>query len=132
MANDERKDREDRAWEALIVACFLRGRTGPDSYDDPRILSEEDRRVMESMGPDLVDRVAAAVLKGDSSPALDPAAGYAGAGLPGDFLSAPVMTGFGFEIAALHRGDEELTPEAIEEMKRKADELLGGNEGQER
>ena len=131
MASDDRKDREDRAWEALIVASFLKGRPGPDSYDDPRILSEEDRRVMERMGPDLVDWVAAAVLKGDGSPALEPAAGYVGQGLPPDFPDAAAMTGFGFEIAALHRGDEDLTSEAIEEMKRKADELLGDNEGQE-
>jgi hypothetical protein len=131
MSSDERKDREDRGWEALIVACFLKGLTGPDAYDDPGILSEEDRRVMESIAPDVVERIALAAMEGQIPSGLE-SHGYIGVeGTQGGFLPGPPVTGIGFDIAALHRGDEKLTPEALEEMKRRTDELLGNSEGPE-
>jgi len=131
MASDERKGREDRAWEAMIIACYLKDDKGPDSYDDPNILSEEDRRVIDAMGPDLVDRIAAAILAGEDLPAPN----LAGNSFGGEIfaISAAGIHGLpliGAEIAALHRGDEQLTPEAIEEMNRKARELLGDSEGE--
>ncbi len=73
MSSNERKDREDRGWEALIVACFLKGRTGPDAHDDPGILSEEDRRAMESIAPEVVERIALAAMEGQTSSGLDSA-----------------------------------------------------------
>jgi hypothetical protein len=126
MADDERKDREDRAWEAMIIASYLKGDNGPDSCDDPSILSEEDRGVIDAMGPDVVDRIAAAIVAEEIPAAPNPSAGT---DCFNDFLGIEVsggtgISGMGSEIFALHRGDEQLTPEAIEEMNQRVEELL--------
>lgn len=129
MSSQERKDREDRAWDALIVASFLKGQGDPVLHDDPSILDADDLKTLDAMGPDLVDRVAAGILAGQIPPAPDSPLGvFADEGIEpvvgqdlGTFLGGP-------EIAALHRGDEQLTPEAIAEMDEQARKLLGGDE----
>jgi hypothetical protein len=127
MTGQERKDREDRALEALIVASFLKEHGETDAQDDPRILDEEDREAMKALGEDLVDRVALGILAGRSNAATDeplvPITGGIDAGSPSGLPGVPVA---GAEIAALHRGDEKLTREAIEEMEQQARRLLGG------
>ena len=131
MSSDERKDREDRGWEALIVACFVKGLTGPDDYDDPGILREEDRRAIESIAPEVVERIALAAMQGQNSSGLDSSGNLGIEGTPGGLLPGPLVNGIGFDIAALHRGERELTPEAPDEMKRRTDELLGNTGGHE-
>jgi hypothetical protein len=126
MAVDERKEREDQAWEALIIACFAEGLAGCDSHDNPDLLDEDDRKVMDAMGSDLVDRIAGAILSGQQF--VSPSSKGAFQGDPFADVTNSLGADFGSlgpAFAALHRGDDQLTPEAIEEMKHKAKEFFG-------
>lgn len=112
MNNANPDEREERALEALIVAAFHLSPEDPTSFDDPHVLSEEDRQALDALGPDLIDRV----LKGQ--PAPRPAR-------KGTVSPAPQLRP---EAAALHRGDEQLTPGAEEEIERQRRKLLSGDE----
>src|SRR5579859_1888195 len=117
MNNANGKEREERALEALIVASFYTGQEDSESFDNPDILNEEDRRAMASLGHDLIDRIVA----GSRTKAT---------------RKRPALTSelIQPEVAALNRGDEQVTEAAKEEMETKRKELLcdSEEEGNER
>jgi len=109
-------DHDDGAVDAIMYIAYLKdlasavpALTGPEP-----MLSPDDRRALDALGPDLVSRI----ISGDvrPRPRSDPASD----------LVAP-----GFQIAgAMHRGGEdgELTDAAREEMERKIREIEEGDE----
>ncbi len=115
MTREERERREERALDALAASFFhISSEDEPDAPDDPEILDEADRRALEGLGDDLVDRLLAGERPGARLP---PAGGFTE-------WTAPGTAGMPPEIVALHRGDELLTPEVLEELERHRRELL--------
>lgn len=123
MTNGDRKDLEERAWDALIVACLQRSLDDVPDDDDLSILDQLDEVALAAMDDEFINRVLAmrrAGETGDSNIQLDVAkpVEYFGSGLD---LSASLPT---CDIAALHRGDDNLTPQALTEMDERASEVL--------
>jgi hypothetical protein len=107
MNNANEKESEERALEALIVVSFYTGQDDSESYDDPRILSEEDCRAMAGLGDDLVDRIVGGDCASKTSKKK--------ASIPSKSVRP--------EVAALNRGDDKVTELAKEEMERKRKKL---------
>jgi hypothetical protein len=64
MIDEKDTSREDQALDALIVAAFLQGTCGAEDLEKQSkrlesALSAEDRKALESLGPDLVRRIMA-------------------------------------------------------------------------
>jgi hypothetical protein len=60
-------NREDEALDALIASFYV---VDPDdlvSLDDPSILTEEDRKAIDALGDDLIDRLLAKAQESDGS-----------------------------------------------------------------
>lgn len=114
MMHEEVENREEQALDALTASFFHIGAEDKlDPLDDPEILDEATRQALAALGDDLVDRLLEAEQpEGNAAPGGS--ASWDGAGV---FALPP-------EIAALHRGDEFLTPEALEELERHRRELL--------
>lgn len=56
MSTQSEQDREARALEALIVSQLRRERNPADQEDLPQ-LTDEDRKAMNALGPNLIDRL---------------------------------------------------------------------------
>jgi hypothetical protein len=112
--NKHQEEREEQALDALS-ASFIGGATDEASIplDDPAILDEDDLRALDALGDDLVDRLLAGQTS-SSAHVTEPPVPWASTET---FVLPPEMT-------ALHRGDELLTPEALEELERHRRELL--------
>jgi len=114
MMHEELEKREEQALDALTASFFHIGAEDKlEPLDDPEILDEATREALLALGDDFVDRLLEAE-RSPNSAVPAPAGSWDGAGV---FAVPP-------EMAALHRGDEFLTPEALEELERHRRELL--------
>jgi hypothetical protein len=113
--NADRQHREDRAYRALIVAALRQDDCAPRAQhlkeDLDAALSDEDRRALESLGDDLVDRVMA----GDVPKAGGPPAS-----------NTPSRA----HLVGVNRGTRELTEQARAEMERRIREAKGLSNGE--
>jgi hypothetical protein len=119
MIHDEREKREELALDALAASFFcISPDEEPEPVDDLEILDEADRQALMALGDDLIDRLLLA--EKPLPPPLTSAPPNFASPIgfePGTFLVPPEMT-------SLHRGDEDLTESAEEELERRRRELL--------
>jgi hypothetical protein len=115
MTNDSRKRREELALDALAASFFCIGPDDEiDDVDEIEILDEEDQKAVEAMDCAFIGRL----LRGEK-PLPPPVEGYP----PQSFLSHDhlgVMPGMAF----MHRGDEELSQDAEDEIEQKRRKAL--------
>lgn len=120
MTNDKYENREEQAIDALVASFFsISPEEEPEPVDDLDVLDEADRKALVALGDDLVDRLLSAD-KPRSLPPVPPS--------PPGFSSSigyfPGSTNMPPEMTSLHRGDDELTESAKEELERRRREIL--------
>jgi len=121
MIHDERQKREELALDALAASFFcISPEDEPEPVDDLEILDDADRQALAALGDDLVDRL----LQGKKAAPLPlPPEVYP----PQTFISSSPSL-YVPEMTALHRGDEDLTTEAEDELERNRREALDADD----
>lgn len=120
MSAADEREREEQALDALIVAAFRQedceARDLPDVTMPAPALSEEDRRALDALGPDLAARIIAGTWA--------PRSGQAREEWQGARRAEPELAG------SMHRSNDEgdLSDEAREEIERKIREIEAEDE----
>ena len=92
-------------------------RTAVGSVDDPSVLDAEDRKAIDGLGDDLIDRLIARREAGDDRTCEPPS-----------WTEAPGAISVSPDIMALHRGDDDLPQDVLDEIEQRRRELLEDEE----
>lgn len=114
------KEREEQALDALIASFFhISSEDAVGNVDDPSVLDDDDRKAIEGLGDDLIDRLLAKKEAGDESEDVrgDP-----------HWTDAPGPISVSPDIMALHRGDDDLPQDVLDEIEQHRRELLEDEE----
>jgi hypothetical protein len=114
------KEREAQALDALIASFFhISSEDAVGNVDDPTVLDDDDRKAIDGLGDDLIDRLIAKKETGGGAK---------------DVCGPPIWTeslgpaSVSPDIMALHRGDEDLPQDVIDEIEQHRRELLEDEE----
>jgi len=114
------KEREEQALDALIASFFhISSEDAVGNVDDPAVLDDDDRRAIEGLGDDLIDRLIAKKESGGGAEAVCD---------PPPWTEAPGSIPVSPDIMALHRGDDDLPQDVIDEIEQHRRELLADEE----
>ncbi|WZO97339.1 hypothetical protein EP7_004364 [Isosphaeraceae bacterium EP7] len=112
------REREERALDALIASFFhISSEDAVGNVDDPSVLDAEDRKAIDGLGDDLVDRLIARREAGEEGPVAPPS-----------WIEAPGPVTISPDIMALHRGDDDLPQDVLDEIEQHRRELLEDEE----
>lgn len=116
------REREEQALDALIASFFhISSEDAVGNVDDPAVLDDDDRKAIKGLGDDLVDRL---IAKRESR------GGAKDIREPHPLIEDPGSISVSPDIMALHRGDDDLPQDVIDEIEQHRRELLEDEEAE--